>query len=151
VVRSCFRSSRSSSQGCMFSTKLSSYLINMYVFHCSRKTRFCMFSTKLCLDSVKQDVQTKRNETIQKRLGGSRCVLLFQFAHGKPRTGDKFSQRLSKTLVPPRKVAKATTTLSSGAAHNLARPYLNRICSIGSYRCILYYKGGKHSSLVDDL
>jgi hypothetical protein len=95
--------------------------------------------------------ETKRNETIQKRLGGSRCVLLFQFAHGKPRTGDKFSQRLSKTLVPPRKVAKATTTLSSGAAHNLARPYLNRICSIGSYRCILYYKGGKHSSLVDDL
>jgi hypothetical protein len=91
------------------------------------------------------------NETIQKRLGGSRCVLLFQFAHGKPRTGDKFSQRLSKTLVPPRKVAKATTTLSSGAAHNVARPYLNRICSIGSYRCILYYKGGKHSSLVDDL
>ena len=30
------------------------------------------------------------------------------------------------------------------------RPYLNRICSIGSYRFILYNKGGKHLSLVDD-
>jgi len=28
---------------------------------------------------------------------------------------------------------------------------LNRICSIGSYRFILYQKGGKLSSLVDEM
>jgi hypothetical protein len=101
-----------------------------------------MFSTKLCLDSAKQ--MFKRNETKLSKNDWAFCFKEWAAAV------QKFSQRLSKTLVPPRKLAKATTTLSSGAAPPSARPYLNRICSIGSYRCILYYKGGKHSSLVDD-
>ncbi|KAK8499537.1 hypothetical protein V6N13_060954 [Hibiscus sabdariffa] len=32
-----------------------------------------------------------------------------------------------------------------------ARPYLNRICSIGSYLCILEFKGDRIPSLVDEL
>ncbi|TYJ21582.1 hypothetical protein E1A91_A08G072700v1 [Gossypium mustelinum] len=31
------------------------------------------------------------------------------------------------------------------------RPYLNRICSIGSYLCIHKFKGDRISSLVDKL
>jgi len=31
-----------------------------------------------------------------------------------------------------------------------ARPYLNRICSIGSYLCILYHLGDRNLSLVEE-
>ncbi|KAB2016231.1 hypothetical protein ES319_D08G082000v1 [Gossypium barbadense] len=34
--------------------------------------------------------------------------------------------------------------------HKRARPYLNRICSIGSYLCILKLKGDRIPSLVDE-
>lgn len=43
----------------------------------------------------------------------------------------------TKLLVPPRKRRLVSPCLYGWASAVASRPYLNRICSIGSYRCIL--------------